>query len=177
MQSSFSKFRWRAIGGFTCSALVAFLSLGATSALALDQGAQAPSFTLRSLSGEEVSSSSLAGQVVYVDFWASWCGPCKHTLPWMSEIQKKFSAQGLKVVAINLDTDPAAAQKALKDIDVAYQVLLDPEKKAVSLFEPPKMPSSFLIDRHGKIRLVHGGFRAGDEAALEEEIARLVKES
>lgn len=177
MYSLFNKLRWRAIGSVTSAVLVGVLCTGVSSASALDQGTQAPSFSLRSLTGEEFSSSSLSGQVVYVDFWASWCGPCKHTLPWMSEIQRKFSAQGLKVVAINLDTDPAAAQRALKDIDVAYQVLLDPEKKAVSLFEPPKMPSSFLIDRHGKVRLVHGGFRAGDEAALEEEIARLIKES
>lgn len=134
-----------------------------------------PDFSLPSRSGGTVSLSDFRGKVVYLDFWASWCGPCRHTLPWMQSLQQKFASRGLQVVAVNLDKKSEDAEKLLAGITPAFTVLFDPAGNVAGKFQLPTMPTSFLLGRDGRIVLVHSGFREGDDAVLEEKINSMLQ--
>jgi cytochrome c biogenesis protein CcmG, thiol:disulfide interchange protein DsbE len=108
--------------------------------------------------------------VVYVDFWASWCGPCKQSFPWMNELHAKYAAQGLEIVAINVDTRRVDAERFLAQLPVKFDVAFDPQGNIPRLFAISGMPSSFLIDGDGKIVLAHSGFRDSDRAIIEKAI-------
>ncbi len=129
----------------------------------------APNFKLPSQNGI-VSLDALRGQVVYVDFWASWCGPCRKSFPWMNEMQRKYSKQGLKIVAINLDTDRDPISKFLGQNPADFTVAYDPGGNVAKKYNLMGMPSSFIIDRKGNIQNVHVGFRQEDRAELENRI-------
>ena len=144
-------------------------------AAAIDPGTKAPDFTLPTLSGGSISLSQHHGKVIYLDFWASWCVPCKHSLPWMEELRGKFGPQGLEVIAINIDSDKVAAGEALSSVHPSFAVGLDPEMKVVGAYAPPSMPSSYLIDRSGTVVMVHSGFHESERPALEEQISNLLK--
>lgn len=98
------------------------------------------------------------GKVVYVDFWASWCGPCRKSFPWMNEIQKKYAQQGFTVVSVNLDSDKANALEFLEELPASFPVVYDPEGKIARQFKVKGMPSSYVFDRQGKLVLSHVGF-------------------
>lgn len=100
-----------------------------------------------------------AGKVVLLDFWASWCGPCKSSFPALDALQKQYARQGLVIIAVNLDDEPAAMQKFLKENPVSFTVVRDPGHKLVEQADVQSMPSSFVIDRAGKVRFTHIGFR------------------
>ena len=117
---------------------------------------------------------SLKGQVVYLDFWASWCAPCKKSFPWLNEIHAKYEKQGFKVVAVNLDKDKALAQKFLKHHPAKFVIGYDPEGKIASQLKVQGMPSSFLIDRKGNIVASHVGFKKKNIKSLEAEIEKLL---
>lgn len=112
--------------------------------------------------GLEGSLPDLAGKVVLVDFFASWCEPCRDSFPVMEELQKKYAAKGLIVVAINVDQNIADMKDFLKQHPASFLVLRDAGKRLVARVKIPTMPSSFLLDRSGKVHSVHRGFR-GDE--------------
>lgn len=150
------------------------ISVAPLDCVALDEGQQAPAISLPSLAGAQVTLEDFKGKVVYLDFWASWCGPCKHTLPWMESLQRKFGPRGLQVLAVNLDVNADKAAAALEEINPTFLVLHDAEKKAVGVYTPPKMPTSFLIDRTGKIVFIHPGFHPGEEQELEQRIEALL---
>lgn len=141
---------------------------------ALGAGTKAPSIELQDLSGKAFRSSSLAGKVVLVDFWASWCAPCKEELPALEKLYAKYRARGFEVVAINQDEDPENARKFLRRTPLSFTVVHDAKRAAANAYAPPKMPSSYLIDRRGVIRFVHAGFKASDVAKLEQEIQQLL---
>lgn len=119
----------------------------------------------------------LKGQVILLDFWASWCGPCKSSFPAMQELATKYSGKGLTIVAINVDEKPENMQEFLKSAKVSFTVLRDAQQKLVAAADIPTMPTSFLIDRTGKIRFVHAGFE-GDQTTREyvKEIEQLLQE-
>ena len=118
---------------------------------------RAPFFTLPTQTGS-VSLHSLRGKVVYVDFWASWCIPCRDSFPWMKSIYEKYASKGLEIVAINLDKNREYADKFLQEFYPPFTVAFDPEGKTAEAFEVPTMPSSFLISRNGNIIYTHAGF-------------------
>ena len=124
-----------------------------------------------------LSSSDFAGQVVYVDFWASWCGPCRLSLPAINSLFQEFNETGFRVVAISVDYVEADALDFLQRYPVDYPVVLDSTGDSGRVFAVSGMPSGYLIDRSGAIREVHVGFRKGDEALLRDSIARLLNES
>lgn len=142
------------------------------SAFALAPRDIAPNFSLPSQQGASLSLNSFRGKVVYLDFWASWCGPCRHTLPWMKNLQAKFDSQGLQVLAVNLDKNQQDAEKALSAVGHSLTVLFDNEGNVARTFSLPTMPTSFIIDRDGVIVAVHPGFREGDDATIETEIQK-----
>lgn len=98
------------------------------------------------------------GEVVYIDFWASWCGPCRKSLPWLSEVQAKYQPQGLKVLTINMDFRKNLAEEFLLKYQINLPVLYDPKGRIARKFNLKGMPSSILVDREGKIINQHSGF-------------------
>jgi cytochrome c biogenesis protein CcmG, thiol:disulfide interchange protein DsbE len=119
---------------------------------------------------------ALKGKVVYLDFWASWCAPCKASFPVLEAWQKEFAAQGFSVLAVSVDEKADDMAKFLKKNPVTFPVVRDAGQKLVAAANVSTMPTSLLIDRKGVIRKVHSGFRGGDAAALHAEIAKLLAE-
>lgn len=162
--------RWQLLRG----ALVAVLLLiGAGRAAALNVGDSFPDMAQFGLEG---TLPDLKGRVVLVDFFASWCGPCKESFPVMQELHKKFTEKGLVVLAVNLDKKKPDMEEFLKKFSVDFPIVRDGSNKLVSTVKIATMPSSFLIDRDGKVRAAHRGFK-GDETRRKyiEEIESLLK--
>jgi thiol-disulfide isomerase/thioredoxin len=114
--------------------------------------------------------SKLRGKVVLVDFWASWCEPCKRQLPILAKLAPKLKNQGVEIVTVNIDEKKANAEQFLKEHGVNLPVVYDKDHKIVGEWEPPKMPTSFVVDRAGVIRAVNAGFDAGDESKIEKQL-------
>jgi thiol-disulfide isomerase/thioredoxin len=119
---------------------------------------------------------SLHGHVVYLDFWASWCGPCKLSFPWMEAMKRSYEAQGLEIITVNLDRNNADADKFLKQFHPTFPVHLDPAGELAVLYKVRGMPSSVLIDRHGVTRFTHVGFRPIDGPVYESQMRALLAE-
>ena len=153
----------------------AAVGLAPSSAYATSAGQKAPDFNLAARSGGRVSLRELAGKVVVVDFWASWCEPCKAELPELEKLHKQLATQGVVVVAINIDQDRANGERLAQKLGLTLPVGLDPTGKVAETYDPPKMPSSYVIDRRGVVRFVHAGYDgAGDVARLRREIQQLL---
>ena len=119
---------------------------------------------------------SLEGKVVLVDFWASWCSPCLQSFPWMNELQQKHAGEGLVIVAVNLDQDRALADAFLQKVPAKFRIEYDPPGNIARQFDVQAMPTSFLIDRQGQIRVRHRGFKDKQRAEREQQIEQLLKE-
>ena len=139
-------------------------------ALALDAGQAAPDFTLSAADGRPVQLSALRGKVVYLDFWASWCGPCRQSFPWMNAMHDKYGSTGLAVVGVNVDQRRPDAEKFLAQVPAQFAVAYDPQGTSPKLYAVKGMPSSVLIDPQGRVLRTHVGFRAEDRAELESAI-------
>lgn len=118
--------------------------------------------------------AAYAGRVVLLDFWASWCKPCKQSMPWLSMLQRKYAGDGLQVVAVSVDTDERAMLARLGEIDPGIVVVFDPQGVLVAQYDPESMPTSFLIDRTGKVQARHLGFFAAETAAREAAVVALL---
>jgi cytochrome c biogenesis protein CcmG, thiol:disulfide interchange protein DsbE len=136
---------------------------------AIDAGGKAPDFTLPGQQGT-VNLSSKAGSVVYLDFWASWCGPCKQSFSWMNSMQEKYKSKGLQIIAINLDAKTEDAKKFLSQTPAKFTVAFDSNGVNPKVYGVKGMPTSYLIGRDGRIILQHAGFREEDRETLEKQI-------
>ncbi len=159
---------------------VGFLSLFlfAGAAGATKVGDRAADFSLKDLSGQTVKLSDLRGKVVLLDFWASWCAPCRKELPALDQMAARYKKAGKDVVilAVNIDKDRAKARRFLQEARVKnVRVLLDPQGAVASRYELPTMPTSFVIDQRGIVREVTDGYRSGDEKKLQKVIDGLLK--
>jgi len=154
-------------------ALVLALSLTG-SAFALDVGARLPDIGMRDLNGRAVTAESLRGKVVLVDFWASWCAPCREEMPVLQRLHEKYSAQGLVIVGVSVDRDASKAREFASRLGITFPLVHDAQHTLAGRFSPPKMPSSYVVDRRGVTRYVHAGFRASDAATMEREIKALL---
>lgn len=116
-------------------------------------------------------------RLVWVDFWASWCAPCRRSFPWMNEMHSKYSGDGFSVVAINVDKDAALAADFLAEYPAQFPIHYDPAGDLAKEFDVQAMPSSFLLDAHGNIIAKHYGFRLADteeyEAGIRDALAGL----
>jgi thiol-disulfide isomerase/thioredoxin len=136
----------------------------------------APDFTLQNNAGENVRLAEQRGQVVMLNFWASWCGPCRKEMPLLDEMQKRYGDAGFRLYGVNVEEDNADAKKLLKELGVTFPVLFDPQSKVSSLYGVDSMPFTVLIDKKGKLRVVHRGYKEGDENKYREHIRELIKE-
>jgi thiol-disulfide isomerase/thioredoxin len=131
----------------------------------------APDFKLQGET-DTVKLTDYKGKVVLLDFWASWCEPCRLSFPWMNEIQKRYEPMGFEVIAINLDKDRTLVEDFLSKTAVAFTLAFDPEGEVASRYDLKGMPSSFLIDKHGRILLSHVGFFHSEQDKREREIKK-----
>lgn len=142
---------------------------------ALDVGTAPPDIGLTALDGTRVSLATLRGKVVVVDFWASWCAPCKQEMPVLESLYKRFKQRGLVVVGVSVDNERANAERFIQGVRVSFPIVHDAEHSVADRYHPPKMPTSYVIDRAGKVRYVHAGYRAEDARKLEQEITSLLQ--
>jgi cytochrome c biogenesis protein CcmG, thiol:disulfide interchange protein DsbE len=146
------------------------LSMPSFMSHALDAGQAAPDIELAAGSGAQ-RLSALKGKLVYVDFWASWCGPCRQSFPWMNEMQGKYGAQGLQIVGINLDAKRADADQFLAQLPAKFALSFDAKGDTAKRFGVKGMPTSVLIGSDGTVLAVHQGFKDDDRKALEAKFA------
>jgi thiol-disulfide isomerase/thioredoxin len=131
-------------------------------------------FTLEGLQ-DSVTLSQFRGKVVYLDFWASWCLPCRESFPWMNRMTSRYRRDGLVVIAVNLDKDRALADKFLKALKPDFTIAFDPKAEVAERYDVQMMPSSYLIDREGRISTQHRGFFANQAKNIETEIRGLLR--
>jgi thiol-disulfide isomerase/thioredoxin len=145
------------------------------SAYAVDVGQSAPSFTLPTLQKDQpFPLKSKAGKVIYLDFWASWCLPCRTSFPLLNKLHEKLKAQGFEVIAINMDEDKAKAEKFLQEYKVDFTVLRDAKGEWADKYVVDSMPTSFIIDKKGVVSHIHHGFASADIDDLEQKITALL---
>jgi thiol-disulfide isomerase/thioredoxin len=153
---------------------LAVLFWGSGVADATDAGQPAPNLALPDAQGSVVALDTLRGKVVYVDFWASWCGPCRRSFPWMNEMQQKYGGKGLAIVAVNVDKKRADANKFLAQIPASFPVVFDEAGASPAAFGVKGMPSSYLIDARGNVAFVERGFVDASRVELEDRIKSLL---
>jgi peroxiredoxin len=157
-----------------CAALA--LPGAAFAAAAPGPGSPAPDFTLAARDGGKVSLADLKGQVVMINFWATWCGPCRQEMPLLAQLQAKYEPLGFTLLGVNVEPDSAAAVTWLKGMPVTFPILFDTDSAVAGRFGVEGMPSTVFVDRNGQVRYVHRGYKAGDEAKYADMIRSLVKE-
>ncbi len=138
--------------------------------------APAPDFTLKSRSGENLRLSEFRGEVVMINFWASWCAPCRQEMPLLEELYTRYRPLGFTILAVNVEEDPAKAKAMLKEIPVSFPVLFDTQSKVSRLYNVAAMPSTVLVDRDGNIRHLHLGYKPGYEKTYQEQVRALIRE-
>lgn len=157
--------------------VVALATLVASLALAATLSGPAPGFTLQSNSGEQVSLESLKGKVVMVNFWATWCVPCRQEMPHLQALYERYNSLGFELLAVNVEKNNAeGARKWLEETPVTFPVLFDPENKVTKLYKVQTMPSTVLVARDGTMRFIHHGYKPGYEDEYQTQVRALLRE-
>lgn len=155
------------------AALAAILTL-ALPAWAGAADVQAPAFTLQSVDGQTVSLAQFKGDVVMINFWASWCGPCRQEMPLLDNIYKQYKDMGFTLIGVNVEPDSSSANAWLKKTPVSYPILYDPKSQVSQLYQVQAMPTTVIIDRKGIVRYMHNGYLPGDENQYMNSIRALI---
>ena len=158
------------------AAIVAALGVSLPALAGASPPAPAPAFTLASRAGQDVSLTQYKGQVVMINFWASWCGPCRQEMPLLESIYKKYNKMGFTMLGVNVEPDSNAANDWLKATPVSFPILYDRDSKVSKLYDVAGMPSTVIIDRGGKLRVLHRGYKPGDENEYLDSIRTLIRE-
>ena len=161
------------------SGLILVLSLalaGPGTAAAASVSGPAPNFTLKSLGGKNLKLSEMAGNVVLINFWASWCGPCREEMPLLNAMHNKYEPLGFTVLGVNVEEQADSARGFLKDFPVDFPILLDDRNQVSKLYNVVAMPTTVVVDRDGNMRYLHKGYKSGDEKKYQEMIKKLVRE-
>jgi cytochrome c biogenesis protein CcmG, thiol:disulfide interchange protein DsbE len=148
-----------------------------TTAAAISPGDSLPNLAVSNEKGALVNVSGAGAKLTYIDFWASWCTPCKQSFPWMASMSEKYGSRGFRVLAISVDKKREDADKFLRQAvtatnanNPAFTLGFDPEGKSAAALQVKAMPTSLLVDEKGKVLFVHSGFKAADTEALEAQI-------
>jgi len=160
--------------------LILGLTLGVIAATSLAAsgltGQAAPDFALKSSSGENLRLSEYRGDVVMVNFWATWCGPCRQEMPLLDELYSRYERVGFSLLGVNIDDDSRKAMNMVSELGVSFPVLFDARKEVSKLYEVNAMPVTVLIDREGTVRYVHHGYKPGYEDKYLDQIRSLLRE-
>ena len=159
-----------------CIGALATLPALAASVDTLRAGAPAPAFQLASNSGKTVNLDSLKGQIVLVNFWASWCGPCRKEMPILEQLNRQFHNKGVTLIGVNVEPDSAAAADWLKATPVSFPILFDTDSKVSKLYQVEGMPNTVILDRKGNVRYIHRGYQPGAENEYLDQIRALIRE-
>jgi len=160
---------------FARIALCAVALAASASVPAVAPTSSAPDFTLHSMGGPNLRLQEQRGRVVMINFWATWCGPCRQEMPHLNRLYDKYKASGFVLLGVNVDDDAKNAEVVATKLGVRFPVLLDSEKLVSKLYDLSTMPSTVLIDRDGKVRFVHRGYLSGYEDVYEKQIRELLK--
>lgn len=148
-------------------------------ALFLATGAQAepaPDFTLKTNTGENLRLAEQRGKVVMINFWATWCAPCRQEMPFLDELYQRYERAGFTLFGVNVEQDNSAAQRFLEEIEVSFPILFDPTSDVSRAYQVSAMPTTVMVDRDGQVRYVNRGYRPGDEEKYQEQIQELIRE-
>jgi len=158
--------------------LVAVPGLFAGSSLASSglAGQEAPDFVLKSASGTNMRLSEYRGKVVMINFWATWCGPCRQEMPLLDDLYTRYERVGFSLLGVNIDDDSSRAMQMAEELGVSFPVLFDERKEVSKLYQVEAMPVTVLVDREGKVRHVHLGYKPGYEEKYLTEIRSLLRE-
>ncbi|MDR4517551.1 MAG: TlpA family protein disulfide reductase [Nitrosomonas sp.] len=156
--------------------LISLIFFATTASLAAQLANKpSPKCELTTLDGTPAENlQAFKGEVVYVDFWASWCPPCAQSFPFLNQLQQDFGEQGLRIIGVNLDEKITDADKFLSRHSAEFSIAADPTKQCAKDFDVIAMPSSYLIDREGVVRYIHRGFRPGETEELRMIVEQLL---
>lgn len=155
--------------------LFTLIAVSSLSVAAVDKTA-APDFTLKSHSGENIKLSELRGQVVMINFWASWCGPCRQEMPLLEALHARYEPLGFTLLGVNVEEDSRKARSMLDELSVSFPILFDNENKVSKQYDVIAMPSTVIVDRDGNIRYVHHGYKPGDEEKYQNVLRAVIRE-
>ena len=136
----------------------------------------APDFDLAARDGGRVALSDLEGQVVMVNFWATWCGPCREEMPHLEALYQRYGALGFTLLGVNVEEDSSGADEFLAETPVSFPILFDPNNNVSELYNVVAMPSTVLIDKSGNMRYIHHGYKPGYENDYQSQIRALIRE-
>ena len=164
--------------GLKMTLLGIFLGIIAASSLAASDlaGQAAPDFVLKSATGENLRLSEYRGDVVMINFWATWCGPCRQEMPLLNELFNRYQRVGFSLLGVNIDDDSRRAMQMVEDLGVDFPVLFDETKEVSKLYQVEAMPVTVIVDREGTVRYVHHGYKPGYEDQYLTEIRTLLRE-
>jgi peroxiredoxin len=140
------------------------------------EGQVAPDFALKSSTGENLRLSEYRGNVVMINFWATWCGPCRQEMPLLDELYTRYERVGFSLLGVNIDDDSRRAMQMIEDLGVSFPVLFDARKEVSKLYEVEAMPVTVLVDREGNVRYVHHGYKPGYEDKYLDQVRSLLRE-
>jgi peroxiredoxin len=138
--------------------------------------ATAPDFSLTDSDGNVVSLSDMRGKVVLINFWATWCGPCRQEMPILEALYQRYESLGFTLLGVNVEENSSDAVSFLKETPVTFPILYDPDNDVSRLFDVAAMPSTVIVDREGKMRFLHHGYQPGYENAYQDQIRELIRE-
>ncbi|MCG8392232.1 MAG: TlpA family protein disulfide reductase [Pseudomonadales bacterium] len=156
--------------------MICALGLVVSTQVLAGEGEPAPDFTLKSLSGKNIKLSELRGTVVLLNFWASWCGPCRTEMPLLDDLYREYRDYGFTVLGVNLDENRDQADMLLDKVPVTFPVLFDPQNRTSETYNVDAMPTTVLIDRNGVVRHHHRGYKDGYMDKYEAQVKTLVLE-
>ena len=150
----------------------------ATSSLAASDlaGKPAPDFALKSSTGANLRLSEYRGDVVMINFWATWCGPCRQEMPLLDQLYSRYRRVGFSLLGVNIDDDSSRAMDMIHELGVSFPVLFDARKEVSKLYNVDAMPVTVLVDREGNVRHVHKGYKPGYEEMYLDQIRSLLRE-
>ncbi len=167
IKASVRVFCFSVLGSLVC------FTPGIVQAVELNQ--LAPDFTLKSMSGENLRLEEFRGKVVLINFWASWCGPCRQEMPILDRIHQRYKPTGFSVLGINVESDPRKARKIAERVGVAFPLVLDQSQTVSKAFDVQAMPYTVLLDRDGMVRYIHAGYKPGDENIYIDRLKALLR--